>query len=137
MKVSAHLSLAELACKDGTPYPPEFISDGRAHRLAVVFEAIRAACGHLPITILSAYRSPAHNKKVGGARNSQHMQGRALDLRPPSGLTVKAFYERIKALSQSLPDLKGIGRYSTFVHVDIRPTPHLVLWNGGTLTKDA
>ncbi|HYE84728.1 MAG TPA: D-Ala-D-Ala carboxypeptidase family metallohydrolase [Vicinamibacterales bacterium] len=134
---STHLTWRELGCKDGTAYPREFIDDGRAARLAAVFEAIRASCGHQPIAVLSAYRSPAHNRKVGGARNSQHVQGRALDLRPPKGWTVARFYERIRALAPALPDLKGIGRYATFVHIDVRPAPHLVVWNGGAAQKDA
>ena len=134
---SQHLSWRELACRDGTAYPAAFIADGRAVRLAAVFEAIRASCGHLPITILSAYRSPAHNRKIGGARHSQHVQGRALDLRQPKGWAVATFHQRIKDLAQALPDLKGIGRYQTFVHVDVRPTDRLVAWNGGAAQKAA
>ena len=118
---SPHLAWAELGCKDGTAYPPEFIQDGRVARLAAVFEAIRAACGDQPIAILSAYRSPAHNRAVGGARHSQHVQGRALDLRPPKGWTVSRFHHRIRELAAALPELKGVGRYQTFVHVDVRP----------------
>src|SRR5690606_9510833 len=76
---SQHLSWKELACKDGTPYPDEFKLDGRVFQLAAVFEDIRRVCGNKPIRINSAYRSPAHNKKIGGARNSQHLHGRALD----------------------------------------------------------
>lgn len=32
------------------------------------------------IQIRSAYRSKSHNERVGGARNSQHLKGKALDL---------------------------------------------------------
>lgn len=134
---SPHLSWAELGCKDGTAYPAEFIQDGRVHRLAVLFEAIRAVCGHQPIAVVSAYRSPSHNRKIGGAKHSQHVQGRALDLRPPKGWSVARFHQRIRQLAPSLPDLKGIGRYASFVHVDIRPTERLVVWGGGAAQKDA
>lgn len=119
---SEHLSWAELACHDGTPYPPAFIADGRVDRLATVFETIRAACGGVPLTVLSAYRSPAYNATVeGSALRSQHVEGRALDLRPPAGMTVKAFHAVILGLSRDCLDIGGIGRYRTFVHVDIRP----------------
>lgn len=134
---SRHLTWRELACKDGTAYPAEFITDGRAGRLAAVFEAIRASCGHQPLTVLSAYRSPAHNRTVGGARHSQHVQGRALDLRPPQGWTVTQFHQRIKELVPALPELKGLGKYATFVHVDIRPSSRLIAWNGGAAQKDS
>lgn len=33
-----------------------------------------------PIIVTSAYRSPAHNKAVGGATNSLHLEGRAFDI---------------------------------------------------------
>jgi uncharacterized protein YcbK (DUF882 family) len=131
---SAHLSWKELACKDGTPYP--FQWDARARALAAVFEAIRLAAGNTPIPILSAYRTPEHNRMVGGARNSQHVQGRALDLRPPKGLSVDAFYALIKRLAtSSVPAIRGIGRYATFVHVDIRPGSHLALWRANGLKE--
>ena len=43
-------------------------------------QALRDRLGK-PLIITSAYRSPAHNKKVGGAKNSRHMQGDAFDIR--------------------------------------------------------
>lgn len=135
---SAHLSWSELACKDGTPYP-EALRSTRAVDLAALFEAIRALCGGQPLTVSSAYRSPAHNRKIGGAPDSQHMQGRALDLKPPAGMTVPEFYERIWQARDSLPKLGGIARYRTFVHVDTRPRApgqRLALWNGGSQLKD-
>ncbi len=35
-----------------------------------------------PTEIVSAYRDPLHNTKVGGARNSQHLYGNAADISP-------------------------------------------------------
>ncbi len=131
MRPSPHLSWRELACKDarGTAYPEEWRMT-RLPPLVAVFEAIRAECGCLPIMVNSAFRTPEHNRRIGGARHSQHVQGRALDLSPPSGWTVDRFYELIREYAWRLPDLKGIGRYGTFVHVDVRPTARLVVWRG-------
>ena len=130
---SPHLSWSELACKDAahTPYPSEW-RETRAPVLAAEFEAIRAAVG-APVRIGSAYRTPAHNRSVGGAKASQHMQGRALDLYPPTGMTVARLYELCRlraALSESA--IGGIGRYPTFVHIDTRPLANqrLTVWNG-------
>lgn len=39
---------------------------------------------NLPITISSGYRSPAVNKAIGGATNSQHLTGQAVDFIIPS-----------------------------------------------------
>jgi len=129
---SPHLTWSELACKDGTPYPLEWRSD-RARRLALEFERIRAAVG-LPIVIGSAYRTPAHNRLVGGAALSQHVEGRALDLYPPKGWTLERFYRVVRAVVDD-PDctVYGLGKYPRFVHIDIRPAPahgRLVLWQG-------
>ena len=131
---SEHLSWKELACKDGTPYPEKFKLDGRVSTLALVFENIRSIWGK-SILIHSAYRSPEHNRKIGGARNSQHVEGRALDLAPPKGVTISEFYDAIKLRANEF-GIHGIGRYPTFVHVDIRPVDKLVSWNGNG-TKDS
>ena len=131
MNPSPHLTWKELSCKDGTPYPEEFKRDGRVYILGMVFEAIRSLCGDKPIRILSAYRTPSHNRKIGGAKNSQHVLGRALDLAPPSNLSVSQFYQLIKVAARyDLPEVRGIGLYKTFVHVDIRPSERLILWKG-------
>lgn len=124
---SEHLSWKELACNDGTPYPPEW-RISRAIPLAEVFEIIRHACGDKPIKVISAYRTYTHNLRVGGAKHSQHLQGRALDLVPPNGYSVDEFYDIIKGLSESTL-IRGIGKYETFVHVDIRPMDKLVIWH--------
>lgn len=126
---SPHLTWAELGCRDGTAYPVPWRAT-RAVTLAVVFEAIRAACGGDPITVNSAYRTPEYNRRIGGAAKSQHVEGRALDLRPPKGMALAEFYRRIRHLANHLETLKGIGRYRTFVHVDTRPTARLAVWSG-------
>ena len=37
--------------------------------------------------VTSTYRSPSHNRRVGGARNSYHMFGRAIDIARRPGVT--------------------------------------------------
>lgn len=126
---SAHLSWKELACRDGTEYPLKW-RENRAIRLAEMFEAIRSACGDKQIQVLSGYRTPEYNRKIGGARFSQHIEGRALDLKPPKGYTITEFFKTIRTLAEPLNTIKGIGRYPTFIHVDIRPSDKLVVWYG-------
>lgn len=43
-------------------------------------QTLREAVGR-PLLVTSAYRSPEHNAKVGGAKNSLHMEARAFDIR--------------------------------------------------------
>lgn len=131
---SVHLSWKELACKDGTPYPEVFKVNGTGRKVAFMFESIRQLYG-LPIVIFSSFRTPEHNKKIGGAKRSQHLLGKALDLQPPRGITIDQFYNDIKLNAEKF-GIKGIGKYKTFVHVDVRDTSRLVVWTGNGI-KDA
>lgn len=140
---SPHLKWHELRCHDGTPYPDKWRTT-RGRDLAYLFESIRALY-HMPIGVLSAYRTPTHNRRVGGAKLSQHVEGRALDLTPPRGVTIARFTRDVRQLADALwrdpdkPDLiGGIGAYLTrgFLHVDTRPGRRLVVWKG-TAAKDA
>ena len=49
-------------------------------RLCFWLEVLRNKVGH-PIVINSGYRSPQLNRKVGGAANSNHLTGCAVDIR--------------------------------------------------------
>ena len=126
---SPHLSWRELGCRDGTPYPEEW-KRSRALPLAREFEHIRAGVGG-PIEVRSAYRTRTYNVRVGGSRRSQHVEGRALDLAVPPKFALAEFFEIVLAVvrrSSSL--LRGLGVYPTFIHIDIRPSPRLVRWQG-------
>lgn len=121
---SPHLTWAELACHDRaeTPYPEKWRKT-RLPALASAFERIRAEWGK-PITVTSAYRTAEYNHQVGGAVDSQHVQGRALDLRPPSGISVEHFWTHIRLLADEV-GLGGVGYAAEgrggFVHIDTRP----------------
>ena len=71
-KLSDHFSAAELRSKgDGTCWP---------HRdLLKALEVLRAYVGK-PLPIVSGWRDPAHNRRVGGAAASQHTFGDAHEL---------------------------------------------------------
>ena len=129
---SKNLSWAELACKDGTPYPEQWRTT-RARELAAAFEAVRDAVG-LPLVVLSGYRTSAHNRAIGGARASQHVEGRALDLLPPRGWTVT----QLAAVVAGVPAVRGIGIYEAggFVHMDVRPSERRAVWRGGRVDAD-
>ena len=73
-KLSANFTVAEFACKDGSD--PVFVDSS----LAALLQKIRDHFGR-PVVITSGYRTVAHNKSVGGAAYSQHLYGRAADIR--------------------------------------------------------
>ena len=70
-----------------------------------------------PLIVRSGYRSPSHNKAVGGAKASKHMDGAAFDIAMSNHDPV-AFEAAARAVG-----FLGFGFYprSGFVHVDLGP----------------
>lgn len=142
IRITPHFMLDEFACKDGTPYPVERLEldgvttwrESRLLPLAWTCETIRELCGGRPLYLVSAYRPPGYNERVGGKPGSQHPRGRAGDLRHAT-MTARELHDSILALygTGELPHLGGLGLYRSFVHVDVRPRPednHLARWEG-------
>jgi hypothetical protein len=74
------------------------------------------------VRINSAYRAPAVNTAVGGAKSSQHMQGLALDL-TPIGLTNKELATWLWVNRASYPELDQVIWYTDTSHVHIGICP--------------
>jgi hypothetical protein len=79
-------------------------------------QALRDLLGK-PLIVRSAYRSPAHNRAVGGAKASKHMDGTAFDIAMSNHDPVK-----FEAAAREVGFL-GFGFYprSGFIHVDLGP----------------
>jgi uncharacterized protein YcbK (DUF882 family) len=105
-KVSRNFTLGELASKDGSNivllHPA----------LILALQTIRDHVGK-PIRVNSAFRSPAHNKAIGGASNSLHTLGLAADI-VIDGMTPI----EVASLANDM-GLGGIKAYPTFTHIDV------------------
>ena len=117
MKLTENFSLSEFRCKDGTDVPEDLMDHVKelAENLQVLRDVIQK-----PIIIISGYRSPKYNRKIGGARRSQHMSAKAADI-IVKGMTpdeVKA--EIVKLIKEGKMKSGGIGLYTTFTHYDVR-----------------
>mgnify|MGYP006376259313 CR=1 FL=1 len=129
MIITPNFTRQEFDCKDGTPYPEEWI-ESRLRPLCEAIEVIREVAGGKPINITSAYRTEAHNKKVGGAKNSEHVKGRAVDIVcRGKGMTAEVLHTIILRLigEKKIPD-GGVGLYHSWVHYDQRGCP--ARWRG-------
>jgi|SRR5690625_4642530 len=119
---------SEFDCKDGTKVP-------KTHKcnlieLATNLQFLRDDLG-APISISSGYRTSAHNQRVGGAINSQHLSASAGDLHQKKESSLE-LYRRIERL---IKDGKmkngGLGLYNSFVHYDVREKP--ARWDNSTI----
>jgi len=125
MKLTNNFSLSEFDCKDGSKMPPEVFNN--ILLLVKELQTLRDFIGK-PITINSGYRSPEYNKKIGGASRSQHLLGKAADIRV-EGVSPRELRGVIEELiKDGRLSFKGIGAYSNFIHVDIRSKK--ARWNG-------
>jgi hypothetical protein len=65
------------------------------------------------VTINSGYRSYSYNKSIGGATNSDHMKGQAIDVMiqgvPP--------WKVANWIERNIKGIAGIGRYPNFTHI--------------------
>ena len=135
---------SEFVSRDGVPYPEEWAD--RWVLIRDLCDQIRDLWGG-PLIVQSGYRSPAHNAKLleddhnrgahGVASSSQHVQGRAADLRTRLGkVDVPQLYRVVMNAQQDgkMPLLGGIGQYpiSGWLHVDVEHAAdgHLRRWTG-------
>lgn len=104
-----NFSPAELACR-GTGQL--MIDPASLDKL----QALRTLLG-VPLVVLSAYRSPEHNRRVGGAEHSQHLLAHAYDI-SMANLDPAAFEAAARSVG-----FTGFGYYphQNFMHIDTGP----------------
>lgn len=118
--LSTNFKVKEFACNDGTD---KILID---LEMIPILQKIRDIGG--AVTINSAYRTSAYNKKVGGATNSYHLKGQAFDIKC-SKLNLNNICKVANALG-----VKGIIRYSSFVHIDSRTSKYHATSAGARLS---
>lgn len=106
--ISANFKVKEFRCKDGSD-AILIDSDFVKNYLQKIRDHFNVA-----VTVNSGYRTPAYNKKVGGATNSYHVKGQAFDI-VVKGRTP----QEVAQFAQQL-GIMGIIQYNGFVHVDSR-----------------
>ena len=104
-----NFSPAEIACR-GTG--KLLVNEAALDKL----QALRDRLGK-PLIVRSAYRSPEHNRAVGGAKASKHLEGIAFDI-AMANHDPEAFEAAARAIG-----FQGFGFYprSGFIHIDLGP----------------
>src|SRR5512147_97519 len=124
MQLSTHFRLSEFtssqtATRRGIDNTPSREVVDALKRTALGLEAVRSLL-MAPIIITSGYRSPALNKAIGGAKNSQHVRGEAVDFICPGFGSPKEVCEAINRSSLQFDQLIYEG---TWIHISFSEKP--------------
>jgi len=88
-------------------------------RTAETMERVRELLGGKPILISSGYRSPEVNRAVGGAANSAHLSGLAVDFTCPGFGDPLDICHALEARLQDLRVDQLIYEFSSWVHLGL------------------
>jgi len=112
-----HFKLQEFDCKCGCG------SNNMQLYFLDMLERARTAA-NTPFVITSGFRCPAHNRKEGGKRNSDHLTGEGADIEIPNSRSRFIIVD-----SLILVGFKRIGIAKTFIHAGSRfDNPQKVIW---------
>lgn len=116
-QLTEHFNLSEFISPNDNTVE---LTDEIINNLTILSQQLEVIRTHLgqPITINSGYRSKEHNKAVGGVKNSQHLLGKAGDLRSNDSLHLSTLIKKL--MDEDLIKKGGIGLYKNFVHYDWR-----------------
>lgn len=67
--------------------------------------------------VLSALRTPHQNAVAGGASNSQHLSGEAVDIKPYDTTTYDQLLEHVHSFSDNVHVFDQLILYPTFIHI--------------------
>lgn len=131
MRLSPSFELAEFMCHDGTDVPANLIPNVTDLCIGVL-QPIRNKWG--AVVVVSGYRTPDYNLKIGGAKKSNHMTASAADIHPLKPSDLPEFLKLIEKMHAAgeLTALGGLGKYKGWAHVDITHAAdgHLRRWDG-------
>jgi hypothetical protein len=156
VRVTEHFTSEEFAEHSGVEYPFDWIEE-RLRPLCETLEVVRAealvrgcASSGGSIRINSGYRSLAYDQRlydsylarihkgtttgtVAPPTSSQHPKGRAADVQHATLAPHELFNLVLELYAEGkLPHLGGVGLYTAFCHIDVRPRTglHLAIWGG-------
>ena len=117
MKLTKNFRLSEFECKCDCTMDDEVLSNIK--ELAANLQVLRDFVKR-PIKLTNAYRCLSHNRSIGSKDTSQHVKGKAADIKI-EGMTPEEVYKTIQILI-AVEAMKegGLSPYGTFTHYDTR-----------------
>lgn len=117
--LSPNFTIAEARCKDGTSVTVDKGLLRNAQNHAFNLEQMKHLLGGATMPVLSWYRTPAYNRQIGGASQSQHMRALATDFTVQWVESVGR--SKVDAAADRVFRDGGVGRYPAgSVHFDSR-----------------
>lgn len=114
---------SETAARRGIDNTPNDEVKDNLLQLAQRMEAVRYLLGNKPIIIKSGYRSPKLNTAIGGAKNSQHVKGQAVDfICPQFGSPLEICHEITHG---SMIQFDQLIQEGSWVHLSIADVPRM------------
>ena len=113
--ITAHFTVGENLRDDRRRIPTSDTVKSNILKVMTELEKIRIDYGK-PIKITSGYRPKAINQAIGGASQSRHIQGDAVDIAPVSG----DVFDFQRYLDKNWYGALGYGAQKGFVHIDCR-----------------
>lgn len=112
--ISESISELSIAMRDGRTDEVKRMNTKTLDIIAALQSMLRPG---QPTHLISAYRSPVTNRRIGGAKESYHVKAMASDIKMP-GIGYNTLLNAARRLNAG-----GVGRYSRsgFVHVDSGP----------------
>lgn len=100
-----------------TPASANWKVNGLNPKLMALLARVQSHFGEA-LHIISGCRSKAHNRRVRGAKRSQHLHCKAADFQIPG-----VSKHRLAAFLKNMPGRGGVGVYcrSSYVHLDVGP----------------
>jgi uncharacterized protein YcbK (DUF882 family) len=108
IKISEHFTRHEFSCKCGCGFDTVDVA------LVALLERVR---NHFdkPVIVTSGCRCEMYNEHIGGSSGSLHKKGRAADI-----IVADTEPDDVADYLENINPDGGVGRYSTFTHVDSR-----------------
>jgi hypothetical protein len=130
-QITEHFNEKELYSKSYDAPPSHYLNDNLVNAL----EYIRTYVGQ-PVYVTSTFRTTRSNALAGGANNSEHLTGNAVDFYIADTNVLHQIQDEIlsgeslKFLLREQYGINGFGLYDNFMHIDCRASE--TIWDNRT-----